>query len=305
LAPGGKDIFDVCGANGVEMNKAPAFQFYIKDWLSDPQLKMASHSTKGVWMDMLCLMWAAPERGELTGTAIQLKKAIGCTDYDWDTFSSEANALLFCDISVTDNGTITVRNRRMWREEKDRENNRVRQHRHRESRKSNEDVTPLSPSASPSPSPKNKEIKAKESPVDNSETEDVPFSIGNRQQGSLKEKKNGNGDLKTETQKLTEQIFKIRHDKEMQVDVFKFVREVINDDNRHKESIPFCLKRLLEYIQSQKPIESPYALLKHIYKAANGNFNERDYVKDMKTKGMATSADLMKAIGMKSGGMPG
>lgn len=43
----------------------PAFQFYPKDWLSDTELGMCSLATKGLWIDLLCLMWNAPVRGVL------------------------------------------------------------------------------------------------------------------------------------------------------------------------------------------------------------------------------------------------
>jgi hypothetical protein len=133
------------------MGKNPAFQFYVKDWLSDPQLKMASHSTKGIWADMLCFMWDAPMRGELAGTYIQIQRMIGATTADLNLFLSEAKALQFCDISVTDNENVTVRNRRMWREEKDRKNNRERQAKFRGKQENNKEVTPPSPSPSPIP----------------------------------------------------------------------------------------------------------------------------------------------------------
>ncbi|OPY91890.1 MAG: hypothetical protein A4E73_01694 [Syntrophaceae bacterium PtaU1.Bin231] len=131
------------------MAKAPAFQFYFKDWLSDPQLKMASHSTKGIWADMLCFMFPAPVRGELTGTKEQLRKLVSATESDMERFWSEATTLLFCDISVTDNEIVTVRNRRMWREEKDKKDNRERQARYRGKHKNNGEITSLSPSPSP------------------------------------------------------------------------------------------------------------------------------------------------------------
>jgi len=138
------------------MSKAPAFQFYVKDWLSDSQLKMVSHSTKGIWIDLLCFMWDAPERGQVTGTMEQIKRMVGATDTDFTLFIEEAKTLSFCYFSVTDSLLVTVRNRRMYRDAKDQENNRLRQQRHREKQKSNGEVTP--PSSSSSPSPKKKRI---------------------------------------------------------------------------------------------------------------------------------------------------
>jgi hypothetical protein len=136
------------------VSKAPAFQFYIKDWLSDPQLKMAEWSTKGIWIDMLCYMWSAPVRGELQGAKSKMIKMIGANEADFNQFLEDAKQLSFCDISVTDNENITVRNRRMYLEEKDKKNNKERQQRHRDKQKSNGKITPLSPTASPSPTAK-------------------------------------------------------------------------------------------------------------------------------------------------------
>ena len=141
------------------MTKAPAFQFYIKDWLSDPQLKMASFSTKGIWIDVLCYMWGASDKGILKGTKEQLSRLIGSNGIEFDRFLDEAKILSFCDISVTDNEIITLCNRRMYRDEKDRKNNSLRQQRFRDKQSSNEGITPLSPSPSPSPKKKTKQKK--------------------------------------------------------------------------------------------------------------------------------------------------
>lgn len=45
--------------------KLPAFQFYPGDWLKEPRLKVCSHATKGVFIDVLCLMFECEERGVL------------------------------------------------------------------------------------------------------------------------------------------------------------------------------------------------------------------------------------------------
>jgi hypothetical protein len=138
------------------MGKAPAFQFYVKDWLSDPQLRMASFSTKGIWIDMLCFMWQAPVKGELCGDASELQKLLGSNDNDFQQFIVDVNKYDFCYISVSDNKIITVRNRRMFRDENDKKNNRERQARYQSKRRDNKNITPPSSSASASPSSKKK-----------------------------------------------------------------------------------------------------------------------------------------------------
>src|SRR5260370_35276951 len=45
------------------MVKLPAFQFYTGDWQKDPSLRRCSKAAKGVWMDMMCLLFECPVRG--------------------------------------------------------------------------------------------------------------------------------------------------------------------------------------------------------------------------------------------------
>lgn len=45
--------------------KLPSFQFYPGDWRKDPNLSRCSHAAKGVWIDLLCLMFESDERGVL------------------------------------------------------------------------------------------------------------------------------------------------------------------------------------------------------------------------------------------------
>ena len=134
------------------MGKAPAFQFYVRDWLADPQLRLASPSTRGIWIDLLCYMWESPERGQISAPKEKIATLVGADNGALDLFFTEAETLHFCDVSVTDNGWVTLRNRRMWREDKNRQNNRLRQQKLRDKRKSNVEITPPSSSSSSSSS---------------------------------------------------------------------------------------------------------------------------------------------------------
>jgi len=148
------------------MGKAPAFQFYIKDWLSDPQLRMASFSTKGIWIDLLCYMWGAPVRGKVEGSKEELSRLLGANGPEFDLFLDQAKTLAFCNVSVTRNGTLQICNRRMFREENTRKSNKDRQQRYRDKQDNdprNAKVTPPSPSPSPSTPTKKKRVKAKKS----------------------------------------------------------------------------------------------------------------------------------------------
>ena len=47
------------------LDSRPSLQFYPGDWLHDPELGMCSESARGLWMDILCLMFLANPRGTL------------------------------------------------------------------------------------------------------------------------------------------------------------------------------------------------------------------------------------------------
>jgi len=146
------------------MGKAPAFQFYVKDWLSDPELQSASASTRGIWINALCHMWEAKERGILHGTTESLCRILNCTVEEFDRFLSESQLYAFDDLMTQNNGKVTLINRRMQRDERERNLHRKRQYRYIERHKYSTDdakidvkVTPPSSSSSSSPTPKNKD----------------------------------------------------------------------------------------------------------------------------------------------------
>ena len=46
--------------------KLPSFQFYPGDWMKDPNLRRCSRAARGLWADMLCLMFECEDRGVLS-----------------------------------------------------------------------------------------------------------------------------------------------------------------------------------------------------------------------------------------------
>ena len=138
--------------------KAPADQFYWEDWLRDVELQSASACTKGVWINLLCRMWFAEIRGELVGSREILTKLSISTEEEFNTFFTEAQALGFCEVSRKPNSVITIRNRRMYKAEKEREKGRLRQQKYYKKQKKTEpngDITPPSSSSSSSTPAKN------------------------------------------------------------------------------------------------------------------------------------------------------
>lgn len=45
--------------------KLPSFQFYPGDWMKDPNLRRCSRAARGLWVDILCLMFECEDRGVL------------------------------------------------------------------------------------------------------------------------------------------------------------------------------------------------------------------------------------------------
>ena len=58
--------------------KRPAFQFYPGDWGSNANLRRCSHSERGIWVDVLCLMHDSEEYGVLRWPLKDIAQAVGC-----------------------------------------------------------------------------------------------------------------------------------------------------------------------------------------------------------------------------------
>jgi hypothetical protein len=88
----------------------PAFQFYPDKWYGDKGLRMCSLAARGLWMDMLCIMWESPERGtlrEANGKQIianGLAKLVGADEADTKQYLSELEG--HGVFSTLDDGTI-------------------------------------------------------------------------------------------------------------------------------------------------------------------------------------------------------
>jgi uncharacterized protein YdaU (DUF1376 family) len=59
------------------MAKLPFMKFYPNDWLADTGA--LDPVSKSVWIDVICHMWAAPKRGELTGRSSDLARLLRLT----------------------------------------------------------------------------------------------------------------------------------------------------------------------------------------------------------------------------------
>ena len=120
--------------------------FYVRDWLSDAELRAASLTSRAIWIDLLCYMWVAHERGTLIGTIKALATMTGSTPEEFALFLDEARRLDFavvtCHGNVTDcHSEVTLQNRRMVRAEKERNGARLRKAKERERKRCHTEVT--------------------------------------------------------------------------------------------------------------------------------------------------------------------
>lgn len=119
------------------MPRAPAFQFYARDWLTDVNLSRCGMATRGFWMDCLAAMWLSGTRGELRDhTYEELARLCRCSPTEARVAVEELRVTETADVTLRD-GVVTLRNRRMLRDDSRRKSSRSRQKRWR-----NAHVTP-------------------------------------------------------------------------------------------------------------------------------------------------------------------
>lgn len=60
----------------VMARKPPAFQFYVKDWLSDDKRVEMSLAQRGIWVDLMAYQW---NNGSVPVDAAGVAKVVGCS----------------------------------------------------------------------------------------------------------------------------------------------------------------------------------------------------------------------------------
>lgn len=224
-----------------EKGKAPAIQWYYKDWLSDRKLQLASASTRGIWMNILMYMIDCSldgeecEHGELANLDIDKITRLGsCSKPEAELFIEESLELKFCDICVTRHGVVSVMSRRLKRDEKNRRDARRRKREQREREVQKQGVTEKSqksPSPSPFPTP---------SPINKSRFAGI--------------------------EKQLERIAK-RWPK-----VYQWTTQMLKH-NKNKEAI----KHVLNRIEATKNIDDYFGFCTKIMGVENGNYNEQEF----------------------------
>lgn len=120
------------------MAKLSFMKFYPADWINDT--RELSPEAKGCWIDILCLMWNAPERGVWKGTHQELARATGIP---WESMPAIVTELARKVTTATfDGAETTLINRRMQREQKEHDFKLNRDARYRERHKNDAKTTP-------------------------------------------------------------------------------------------------------------------------------------------------------------------
>ena len=144
--------------------KQPAIPMMIGDYLKDPRLSQASLFSRGTWAILLMFMWEWDRRGEIETTLRGLDRLLKPDSIEEILFFlNEMHDLEFGGIFATDpekdlvfpltlencNGKVTIRNRKMYADYKNRQNTRLRVEKCRKKKtetpvkqKRNTDVTP-------------------------------------------------------------------------------------------------------------------------------------------------------------------
>jgi hypothetical protein len=93
----------------------PYMQWFVSDWLSDPQVSACSCWTRGIWVDWLNCMHQRDRSGALSGTIDQLARMGRCEVNEARSALDELAATGAADVAMS-NGVVTLTNRRMMRD---------------------------------------------------------------------------------------------------------------------------------------------------------------------------------------------
>src|SRR5438105_1430800 len=64
-------------------NKPPAFQFYVKDWLSSPATRTMTLEARGAYIQLLATAWDNDPPGSLPKDDERLRMLAGASDAEW------------------------------------------------------------------------------------------------------------------------------------------------------------------------------------------------------------------------------
>lgn len=98
------------------MSRLPFMQFYPADWLQDT--RALSPWARGIWIDLICALWVAPERGKLVWTFDAMENFTGYSEMEFAGVLSELQDTGTANVEIDNvKRCVTVMSRRIMREE--------------------------------------------------------------------------------------------------------------------------------------------------------------------------------------------
>jgi hypothetical protein len=140
------------------MAELPWFKFIIADWMLDRNLAKCSSATRGVWLELIIAMHQDGRSGELRETVDHLAQLARTSTAVMTQALTELQTTGTADVTYR-NTIVTVVNRKMKREAKDRQSTAFRVQKHR----SNKNVTSVVTGKSKDKRVKSIDIKAPQS----------------------------------------------------------------------------------------------------------------------------------------------
>ena len=101
------------------MGKQPSFQFYPGDWKKDAGVQALSYEERGVWFELMLMMFESPERGKLvfrTGTPIPEDAVARALGLDKQKVNQILSKLLDYGVASKEENTGIIYCRRMVRD---------------------------------------------------------------------------------------------------------------------------------------------------------------------------------------------
>jgi hypothetical protein len=108
--------------------------------MGDTELSKCTPATRGVWIDLICAMHQSGRSGELCGTTDQIARLARCSTAELTLALTELQTTGTADVTLRNNN-VTVINRLMKREAKDRQGTALRVQKHRSNAKCNDNET--------------------------------------------------------------------------------------------------------------------------------------------------------------------
>ena len=236
---------------------------YIGDWFKDGSLRQATVVSRGIWIDILLFMWGENLRGLIKTTPLRLMKLTGSTLDEVMHFLNEIYDLEFGDIKVDENVTfpinetqcninVTLINRRMYADYKNKQNTRLRVRKHRETKKKQKCNTDLTLTSSLAVS--------------------LAVSKNNQQADFFR---NTIHPYFTSIERNALLIYNFKDRKSF--NPFAWVNNQFNKKKAHPGAVDYTLQQMTIYWEK---IDNPNGYATGIMKKENGNFNEREYIED-------------------------